>query len=124
LIQLTDDEGTGSVVTSRVTQALDDASAEVDSHVGKIVDVPMTTVPQLIEVITLDITSYRLHLRRDRVPEHIEQAAKDARTLLYKIGKGDATIPGLTQSPAKADDGVFQVDAGDRLFTRGNLAGL
>ena len=81
VIQLTDDENTGAVVESRVTEAIAQADAEIDSYCGGKYSVPFTTVPDIVKKISVDIAIYNLYSRK---VEEIPETRADRYKMLYK----------------------------------------
>ena len=55
LIQLTDDEETGLIVTSRTDRAISDADALIDGYCGRRYSVPLDPVPAIIRKFSVDI---------------------------------------------------------------------
>jgi len=92
LIQLTDDEQTGSVNNDRVNAAIADAEAEVNGYVGKYFAVPVANPPQILLAITSHITAYHLYARRPPVPDDIRDMDRDAHKMLVDISKGLMTL--------------------------------
>lgn len=124
LIQLTDDEGTGSVVESRVTKAITDADATIDFHCQARYSVPLAPVPDKIRQISVDIAIYNLFSRRgDTAPEtrvdRYNQALKDLRD----IRDGKTLLGSNTPAPMNTENSV-QIESNRRVFTRNNMRGF
>ncbi len=125
LVQLSDDEGTGAVVESRVLQAISDADEEINGYLGARMAVPVSPVPESLRRLSADIAVYNLYSRREKVPEHrIERYRNAVRFLeqaaLGKISLGRADPEGnpLDPQPEAAADNP------QRAFTRSTLAGF
>jgi len=121
IIQLTDDENTGSVNQERVDEAIASADAEIDSYCGGRYTVPFTTVPDIVRKISVDIAIYNLYSRKveeipetrsDRYKNDIRQLG-DIATGKITIGETDATVPesGGVQTNTTADDRIFTKDS-------------
>ena len=126
IIQLTDDENTGAVVESRVTEAIAQADAEIDSYCGGKYSVPFTVVPDIVKKISVDIAIYNLYSRRvEEIPETRTDRYKNAIRQLEGISKGTISI-GEAAEPTAADQGGTETNKteSDRIFTRGNLDGF
>jgi phage gp36-like protein len=80
LIQVTDDEGAGTVNASRVTQAISDADDIIDTYLrGKhTVPLDVTPFPAIIRRISVDLTIYLVYRRR------LEFEPTDAMAAMYK----------------------------------------
>jgi len=119
LIQLTDDEDAGIVDDDKVTRAIVDADAEIDSYCGTKYDVPFTTAPAMIRKMSVDITIYNLYARRRGAPEDRKERYDDAISFLKDISKGIASLGG--DGPSADDDSGPEATTvkSDRVFSRG-----
>jgi phage gp36-like protein len=119
LIQLTDDEETGLIVTSRTDRAIADADAKIDGYCAVRFSVLFEPVPPLVRKLSVDIAIYNLLQRRQGADEDRERDYKDAIQYLQDIAKGKAT-PGVQPppDPPGEDDltGGSQVSARDKMF--------
>jgi phage gp36-like protein len=125
LIQLTDDENTETVNSSRVNEAIAQADAEIDSYCGIKYSVPFTTVPDIVKKISVDITIYNLYSRRvEVIPETRADRYKNAIRQLEGISKGLISI-GEDPAPAAPTQGGVETNKtnDDRSFTKDNLSG-
>lgn len=127
LVQLTNEDPTATTVNDApITQALADASAEIDGYIEGRFTLPLADPPAVLNRLTTDIAMYRLQSLR---PLHdLEDARKryeDAVAMLTKVAAGELTL-GLSadnQEPTVAAGAVETVQAPDRVFNRGNLKG-
>jgi phage gp36-like protein len=108
-----------------ITQALADASAEIDGYIEGRFTLPLTDPPAVLNRLATDIAMYRLQSLR---PLHdLEDARKrydDAVAMLTKVAAGELTL-GLSEDgvePPLADN-VETVRGPNRVFTRGKLRG-
>lgn len=120
LIQLTDDEGNGTVNEDRVDTAITDASNEIDGWIGKKCALPLDTVPALLVSLAARMAAYYLHLRRpEATPEEIKESYKGAVKMLEAYSKGTFTL-GLQPVPDGPDDDGYSggplVSARDKEF--------
>lgn len=122
IIQLTDDEGTGSVNQSRVDEAIRQADAEIDTYCGGRYDVPFVTVPDIVKKISVDIAIYNLYSRRvEEIPETRSERYKNAIRQLGEIASGKITI-GEPESSIPESGGVkTNTTMDDRVFTKDNM---
>ena len=127
LVQLTNEDPTATTVNDTpITQALADASAEIDGYIEGRFTLPLTDPPAVLNRLTTDIAMYRLQSLR---PLHdLEDARKryeDAVAMLTKVAAGELTL-GLSadnQEPPLAEGQWKQCRAPDRVFNRGKLKG-
>lgn len=101
LIQLTDDEKTGTVNSAIVVAILAAAEATVNGYVGTRYLVPVSPVPGLLKELALDVAVYLLYLRRQRVTEDARRTYDDALKKLEHIAKGLITL-GVEPPPSSA----------------------
>ena len=122
IIQLTDDENTGSVNQARVDEAIAQADAEIDSYCGGRYTVPFTTVPDIVKKISVDIAIYNLYSRRvEEIPETRAERYKNAMRQLEGIASGKITV-GEPEADVPESGGVkTNTTADDRIFTKDKL---
>lgn len=107
LIQVTDDESPqlGTINVAVLEKALNDASGMIDGYLAARYQVPVSPVPDLIELFTCDIARYFLHTKEK--PEAVEAGYKAARDMLRDIAAGkmqlDPAQP-AAESPAIVGD--------------------
>ena len=119
LIQLTDDDDAGVVDDDKVTRAIADADAEIDSYCGTKYDIPFSTVPVMIRKISVDIAIYNLYARRRGAPDDRKERYDDAISFMKDVSKGIASLGG--DGPSADDDSGPEatVVKSDRVFSRG-----
>ena len=119
LIQLTDDDDAGVVDEDKVTRAIVDADAEIDSYCGTKYDVPFSTVPVMIRKISVDLSICNLYARRQGSPEDRKERCDEAISFLKDISKGIASLGG--DGPSADDDSGPEPTTvkSDRVFSRG-----
>lgn len=126
IIQLTDDEGVGVVNEARVTEAIAQADAEIDSYCGVKYTVPFTTVPDIVKKISVDLAIYNLYSRKvEEIPATRSDRYKNAIRQLEGISSGKISI-GEDPAPTGSSESGAEVNVGseDRIFTREKLAGF
>ena len=125
LVQLTDDETIGVVNTTRVSQAIADADAEIDGYVATRYAVPVAApVPALLKKLSIDITIYNLWRRRQKIPELVRTAYEDAIKKLEQIAKGTITL-GVDPAPAESSKSSAGETFGpERVFDRDKMGGF
>jgi phage gp36-like protein len=127
LVQLTNEDPTATTVnTAFIQQALDDASAEIDTYIEARFTLPLTDPPAVLNRLCSDIAMYRMQALR---PIHdLEDARKrydDAIGVLQKVAKGELTL-GLSADslePTIAQN-VEVLEGPVKKFTRHRLKGF
>ena len=124
LIQITDDDDTGSIDSARVDAAILDADAEIDGYCGERYVLPFDPVPEIIKKLSVDISIYNLYSRREAAPEIRIERYKMAVKTLDKISSGKVSLG------ADGPEGTGTSDAAElspnnpgRLFSRSKLSG-
>ena len=128
LVQLTNEDPTATTVnTTPITQALGDASAEIDGYIEGRFTLPLADPPAVLNRLATDIAMYRMQSLR---PLHdLEDARKryeDAVAMLEKVAAGELTL-GLSadgQEPPTAKEAIETVDGPNRVFNRRSLKGF
>lgn len=95
VIAITDRENTGDIDAAQLAAALDGASAEIDSHLGRRYalplstgGVPLVTAPKILVGLCCDIARYRLTGTEVQETEAIRDRYKDAIAVLQKLADG------------------------------------
>lgn len=126
IIQLTDDDGIGTVNQGRVDEAIIQADSEIDSYCGGRYSVPFATVPGIVKKISVDIAIYNLYSRRvEEIPKTRDDRYKNAIRQLEYISKGQISI-GVDPEPAapSRSSTSVQVVSNLKIFGRDNMKGL
>lgn len=100
--RLTDEEGLGRIDPLRLANAVIDAAAEIDAHVGARYALPLSQAWPLLATIAYDLALARLWQARGDAPDGITAAAATARAQLKLIGDGRLAAPAGT-TPAVAE---------------------
>ncbi|NNG44975.1 DUF1320 domain-containing protein [Pseudoalteromonas sp. NEC-BIFX-2020_002] len=92
LIYLSEREDTPADVinTAIIEQAINDASDVINGYLAGRYELPLVTVPNLLEQFCCDIARYKLGT--NDVPEHVETRYKDAIKFLMSVAKGELSI--------------------------------
>jgi phage gp36-like protein len=127
IIQLTDDEGLGVVNQSRVDKAISVADSIIDGYLRGRYTLPLSTVPELIKTIAIDITVYKLYERglELEMPEAMSNRYKNAIKLLDQIQKGLVKL-GIESPETGPGQGHYKTNktTEDRIFTKTKLEGF
>ncbi|MBI5328857.1 MAG: DUF1320 domain-containing protein [Deltaproteobacteria bacterium] len=119
LMQLTDDEGIGSVNDVRVDAAIEDSEGEVDGYLSVRYACPISPTPKIIKKCAVDIAIYNLYARRDTANEEREKRYKNAVRFLENASKGVVTLG--ADAPIREDSARVSIESADRLWTRKDL---
>ncbi len=93
LIQLTDDAGSGAINAAKVTRAIADADALIDSYAIGTYDLPLV-VTDRVRALSVNLAIYELEKRRRRIRDDTRQAYGDARAFLKDVAAGKASLAG------------------------------
>lgn len=117
-VRMTDGEGAGRIDRALLIGALADAQAIADSYLAVRYQVPLATVPPIIEMIVADLARARLYPRG--APEGIADAAKLAEQRLKSIQSGamNLGLP-IAQAPSAAEEAPIRFVAGKRAYPNG-----
>jgi len=123
LVQLTDDDGIGTVNDNRVDTAIADAQAEVDGYCGKRYKVPFTAPTRLVKRLVANLAAYNLYARRGMIAEDIASMRKDAIKTLENISKGVVSLGMEPQPPPAAETGGI-ISGPKKVFGRNSMKGF
>ncbi|MDQ1847673.1 DUF1320 domain-containing protein [Gemmobacter fulvus] len=127
LVALTDlDDGTGVIDDTRIQDALDDASAEIDSYIAKAVTLPLAEVPRILKVICRDLALHRLYVNIGHSMEARRSLRDDAISYLRSVARGEAALGdgGSVIAPEITTPGIAMTEGPDRQMTRDRLRGF
>ncbi|HSW38567.1 MAG TPA: DUF1320 domain-containing protein [Acidobacteriota bacterium] len=125
LIELTDDDSAGVLDAARVSAAIADADAEIDSYCGSRYTSPFSPVPVMIKKLSVDMAVYNLFSRRAHLAE-VPKARKDrydnAIRFLRDVAKGVVSLGADAPAEAAADLPETTRAADDRIFSIGKAS--
>lgn len=111
LVAVADRDFDGVADAAAVARALDDATGEMDLHIGARYDLPLPNVPASLRRICIDIAMYRLATNGGSLTDEHRTRYEDAVATLKRIAEGKAALtfepdpdadpldPTLTQGP-------------------------
>jgi phage gp36-like protein len=101
LVQLTNDSGGDSVDSSVITTAIDYVDNFIDGYLRGRYDLPLTSTPDELKYIAIDLVVFRLYTRRmyTNIPENIEARYKTVVKQLEHIQSGKFSL-GIESSDA------------------------
>ncbi|MEX3688861.1 gp436 family protein [Paraburkholderia sp. BR14263] len=92
MIEITDRDLTGVVDAAVAGNALDDASAEIDTYLAGRYTLPFAGTPRFIAGLCCDIARYRLCIGETRMTEEINSRYKAAIRFLELAAAGKVTL--------------------------------
>ena len=123
LVQLTDDDSTGSINSAKVNECIVGAESEVDSYLAKRYTTPITgTIPETVKEWSVQLATLRLHQRRLPVPEDVWQMAVVARAQLKLVNDGTLSLDIGTDPPDEPSGREAQFISNERGFSRTTMA--
>ncbi len=125
LTALTDDESLGAVDQGRVTEAIEQADAEIDSYCAVRYMVPVSPVPGLLKKFSVDIAVYSLYSRAvQSVPEVRSERYRSAVRQLEGISKGTLTLGVREAQPSEVTGAETNMRSDTAVFTRKGMEGF
>lgn len=124
LVQVTDQAGAGVIDEAVVTAAIEDATNEIDSYVGKAYDLPLATTPPVLTRYCCDIARYELFKRKGEMAQVIQDAYNAAIRWLKSLSDGSTVLDlggGVEAAPA---EDLIMIDASLIAGGRQSLRGL
>ena len=116
--RLTDRANLSTVDENVLTQALTDASHEIDGHLVGRYQLPLSVVPTVLIRVCCDLARYHLHV--DGAPEHVMERYKAGIRYLENVASGKVTL-GLDANSNKPSHGnSVEIQSGGRVFDREN----
>lgn len=120
LIQLTDDTGSGSVDSAKVTAALTAASATIDAYAGARYTIPLQTSDK-VKQLCIDIAIYELEKRRRRLRDATVAAYDAAIRFLRDLAAGRAVLDQPSGAQPQATEADIKKTAQERVFSDDKL---
>ena len=126
LVQLTDRTNipVSTVDDTVVERAIADASAEIDGYLAKVLQLPLTVVPDVLGKKAADIARYFLYGDRADKESQVTRSYNEALRWLENVSKGLVQLTDGPETPAAAGGGQVQASAPNRVFTRDSLRGF
>lgn len=118
LVALSDLDGDGTLDTATVANAIQDASAHIDSYAQEKYAVPFSPIPDSIRKRAVILSVYFMQLWRDSVTDAYTQAKSDVDKWLMALAKGTVS-PGVMPKPAESSGApTVHYGVGRRQFGR------
>jgi len=113
----------GSVDTSALERAIEDASARIDTRIAVRYEVPIAPAPAVLASLCGDMAVYLASTDPLALTDDKRERYKDALKLLEAIAAGNASL-GTVDEPVTTTVTRPRYVVGDRLFTRTTMDGL
>lgn len=120
LLQIADADNDETLDADRITKAITDAAALIDSYLGVVYDLPLASTPEVLAHTNADMAFFRLH---EDAPEAVKDANKAAIDWLKNVSAGRAKIDIGGDVAAPAGNAV-QFSGPEPVFTRDKLKGF
>lgn len=117
--QLATDFDQDTIDTDRLSQAISDAQAEINSYLGQRYSLPLVSVPSILKGACCDIARYYLHA--SQATEEVAARYNRRLTWLKDIAAKRAGL-GIDQDVRPTTLTAASRQAGRRIFTRDTLA--
>ncbi|QPC44515.1 DUF1320 domain-containing protein [Kaustia mangrovi] len=104
--------------TARIAAALSDATAFVNSYIAARYPLPLSTVPDVLVTLCVDIALWRLASTADLLTEEISYRHKHAHDWLKDVAAGRAALDVPAGTPEATAPDLPELDAPERLFRR------
>jgi phage gp36-like protein len=107
LMRLTDDEDRGAIDEEKVDEAIEAGAEEINTYLGSLYDLPLSSIPAILEKLNIDIAIYNLYARiTESVPETRQKRYENAIRFLEKVAKGELTL-GSHPPPDPVEEGNY-----------------
>lgn len=121
VVRMTDERGDGRVGKGLLVGALIDAQALVEAHVSARYQLPLESVPVVLQTAIADIARGRLY--PGGAPEGAAGAAKAALRTLERVQSGQILLPSATPTSASGSEAPILFHTGGRAY-RDDLSGF
>ncbi|KKP40306.1 MAG: mu-like protein prophage Flumu protein gp36 [Candidatus Peregrinibacteria bacterium GW2011_GWC2_33_13] len=90
LIEITDDNLAGEINAAVVNEAILYSATIIDGYLRGRYTLPLPTIPEIVKILAVDLSIFRLYLRRFHtdMPDSINDKYKNSIKLLEQIQKG------------------------------------
>lgn len=117
VVALTDRSLTGEIDPTVLGEALDAASAQIDTYLSGRYQLPLATIPPYLVKICCDIARYELCTGSTRGTPEIEERNKAALRFLELAAAGKVTL-GVTTTGQVQTSNTIEFNGGSRIFSR------
>jgi phage gp36-like protein len=101
-----------------IAEAISKAAAEIDAYLGVKYVVPLSSPPDQVKALAVDLAIYHLYSRRSIVPPVWQQRYEAAMAFLKQVATGEVVIVGPEgEAPTPAKE-VTDASSAIRVFSR------
>jgi phage gp36-like protein len=101
-----------------IAEAINKSTAEIDAYLGVKYVVPLSSPPDQVKALAVDLAIYHLYSRRSIVPPVWQQRYEAAMTFLKQVATGEVVIVGPGgEAPTLAKE-VTDASSAVRVFSR------
>ncbi|MEK0162133.1 phage protein Gp36 family protein [Pseudoalteromonas piscicida] len=124
LVLLTEREHStpGEVDMAVLTQALEDATAEINAYLSGRYTLPLSTVPTALVRVCCDVARY--FLSGDNAPEHIQTRYTDALKFLQAVNQGKVALGIDSQGDKATTNDTAVMESAGSVFARNKAKGF
>ena len=120
--QIADHDRDGTPDPDVIAAALADADSTIDGYIGAKYDLPLASVPSLVNTWAVSIARYILH--RNGAPENVKEDYKEAIAALKDVSRGLIALPVAAGETAPSTvNGTVMASHPDPVFTPAKLRG-
>ncbi|WP_175948570.1 gp436 family protein [Burkholderia pyrrocinia] len=116
MIEISDRDQIGAVDVAVAGNALDDASAEIDTYLAGRYTLPFMGTPRFIAGLCCDIARYRLCVGGTRMTDEIRDRYRDAVRFLELAAAGKVTLGELPSGAPVQPSTTIEFQSGSRIW--------
>ncbi|MEM6726862.1 MAG: DUF1320 domain-containing protein [Pseudomonadota bacterium] len=126
LESLTDHDGSeGAIVEAKLIAALEDATAQINSYIGRRASLPLSAPPRMLAVVCRDLALYRLYANAGRVTEDVARLHKSSIAYLSDVAEGKLSLGDEDAADTvEASPGAVFTEGDAPVMTRESLKGF
>jgi len=122
LISLTDRNGFDVIDNDVLSQAINDASAEMDGYLGGRYQLPLDIVPPVLKALCCNVARYKLY--DQQASEQVDKRYDAAIKFLFSVSKGEISLGvDATGSKATSTD-LADIQSAGSVFARSKSNGF
>jgi phage gp36-like protein len=122
LVALTDRDNLNVINETVLTQAITDASAEMDGYLGGRYELPLITIPPVLKSLCCNIARYKLY--DEEASEQVTKRYDGSIKFLFSVSKGEISL-GVDGSGSNAVSNDFaSIESAGSVFARDKSTGF
>jgi phage gp36-like protein len=124
IIQISDRAGSGQIDATVVGNALDDASAEIDTYLAGRYTLPFASTPRFVNQLCCNIARYHLCVAGTRMTDEVNEHYKAAVQFLRLAAKGEITLGELPNGTPVQPGSTIIFQSGSRIWGQDDRGGF